>query len=159
MRASSDDRVVPEVELPAEVVEWLQSERLVVVGSASRSGDPATHVVSWVVAVDPQTVRLAVRHAALAVEHVRETGRLAIEVVGDGFSVGARGSARVVREHMPSTPMGNAMIELRVEEVVSHLPAGMALHGPRWDLPADRASEAADRTATVYEELRCGGDR
>lgn len=146
-------------ELPPEVVDWLQSERLVVVASASRDGRPTTHVVSWVLAIDARTVRLAVRHAAEAVAHVGETGRLAIEVVGDGFSVGARGSARVVREHMASTPMGNAMLELRIEEVVSHLPRGMALHAPAWDIPAGRAPEVAARTAAVYEELRRGGDR
>lgn len=148
----------PQSELPPEVVEWLQSERLVVLASASPSGDPATHVVSWVLAIDSTTVRLAVRHAALAVAHVRETGRLAIEVVGDGFSVGARGAARVVREHMTSTPMGNAMIELRVEEVVSHLPGGMALRAPAWDVPSGRAEEAAARIAAVYAELRAGGE-
>lgn len=146
-------------ELPQEVVDWLQSERLVVVASASRDGRPATHVVSWVLAVDARTVRLAVRHAAEAVAHVRDTARLAIEVIGDSFSVGARGWARVVREHMASTPMGNAMLELRVEEVVSHLPRGMALHAPAWDVPAERAPEVAARTAAVYEELRRGGDR
>jgi hypothetical protein len=139
--------------LPPEVVEWLQSERLVILASASASGDPATHVVSWLVALDATTVRLSVRHEALAVAHVRETGRLAIEVVGDGFAVGARGSARVVREHMSSTPRGNAMLELRIGEVTSHLPSGMALHAPRWDLPPDRSSEAAERVAAVYAEL------
>lgn len=146
-------------ELPVEVVEWLQSERLVVLASASRDGGPATHVVSWVLAVDARTVRLAVRHAAEAVEHVRETGRLAIEVIGDGFAVGARGSARVVREHMPSTPMGNAMIEMHVEQVVSHLPRGMSLRAPGWDVPPEPAPEVARPAAAVYEELRAGGDR
>ncbi|MGE0228899.1 MAG: pyridoxamine 5'-phosphate oxidase family protein [Dehalococcoidia bacterium] len=144
--------------LPIEVVDWLQSERLVVLATSSSDGVPATHVVSWVLAVDPVTVRLAVRHAADAVAHVRQTGRLAIEVVGDGFSVGARGTARIVREHMPSTPRENAMIELTVEEVVSHLPQGMALRGPAWDVPPGRATDAAARSAAVYEELRRGGD-
>ena len=147
---------MPEAVLPSEVVEWLQSDRLVVLASASAAGEPASHVVSWVLAVDPQTVRIAVRHAALAVEHVRATGRLAIEVVGDGFAVGARGSATIVREHMVSAPQGNAMIELRIEEVVNHLPRGMALHGPSWDVPVERASEAAERMAAIYAELREG---
>lgn len=146
-------------ELPLEVVEWLQSERLVVLASTSSEGRPATHAVSWVLAIDAHTVRLAVRHAAEAVAHVRETGWLAIEVIGDGFAVGARGSAHVVREHMLSTPMGNAMIELRLEQVVSHLPRGMALRAPAWDVPPERAPEVKKRTAAVYEELRRGGDR
>lgn len=145
--------------LPPDVVDWLQSERLVVLATASRDGDPATHVVSWVLAVDPTTVRLAVRQTALAVAHIRETGRLAVEIVGDGFSIGARGPACIVREHMPSTPQGNAMVELHIEEVVSHLPRGMALYGPRWDISPDRAAEAAGRIAEVYAELRGGGDR
>ena len=147
---------MPEAELPPEAFEWLQSERLVVLASSTSAGDPATHVVSWVVAVDPRTVRIAVRHAALAVQHVRETGRLAIEVIGDGLAVGARGSASVVREHMASAPQGNAMIELRIEEVVSHLPRGMALRGPAWDVPLERTAEAAERTAAIYAELRDG---
>ncbi|MEZ4554687.1 MAG: pyridoxamine 5'-phosphate oxidase family protein [Dehalococcoidia bacterium] len=145
-------------ELPPEVVDWLQSERLVVLATASSDGVPATHVVSWVVAVDTRTVRFAVRHAAETVAHVRQTGRLAMEVVGDGFSIGARGAARIVREHMPSTPRENAMIELTVEEVVSHLPQGMALRGPAWDVPPGRELDAAARSGAVYEELRRGAD-
>ena len=148
---------MPAAKLPPEAVEWLQAERLIVLASASRAGDPASHVVSWALAVDPRTIRLSVRHAALAVEHVRETGRLALEVLGDGLALGVRGPARVVREHMASAPRGNAMIELAVEEVVSHLPQGMALRAPSWELPA-RSAEAAARAAAVFEELRAGGD-
>jgi hypothetical protein len=148
---------VAEAELPPEAVEWLQSERLVVLASASADGDPASHVVSWALAIDPRTVRLAVRHAALAVEHVRATGRLALEILGEGIAIGARGSARVVHEHMDSTPRGNAMIELTVEEVVSHLPQGLALHAPSWDAPA-RSEEASARLEAVFAELRDGGD-
>ncbi len=146
-----------DAELPPEAVAWLQSERLVVLASASSGGDPASHVVSWALAVDARTIRLAVRHAALAVEHVRATGRLAIEILGDGVAVGARGSARVVREHMDSTPRGNAMIELAVEEVVSHLPRGMALRAPAWDVSA-RPDEASALVEAVFAELRAGGD-
>ena len=102
-----------DAELPPEAVAWLQSERLVVLASASRDGDPASHVVSWALAVDARTVRLAVRHAAPAVEHVRATGRLALEILDDGMAIGMRGSARLVREYMDSTPRGNAMIGVR----------------------------------------------
>ena len=144
-------------ELPPEAVAWLQSERLVVLASASAGGDPASHVVSWVLAVDARTVRLAVRHAALAVEHVRATGRLALELLGDGMAIGVRGSARVVREHMDSTPQGNALIELTVEDVVSHLPRGLALRAPSWAGTA-RTAEADARREAVFAELRAGGD-
>lgn len=51
------------------------------------------------------------------------------------------------------------MLELRVEAVISHLPLGMALRAPSWDLPEGRRSEAAERVAAVLEELRAAGDR
>lgn len=142
-----------EATLPPHVVEWLQDDRFIVVASVTPDGWPTTHVVSWAVALDDRTIRLSVRHASPTVENVRASGKIMLELVGDDLVLGVRGSARIVKELMESTPRENAVIEISVEQIISHLPQQMQLRGPSWGGPA-RTPEMEERLQQVLAELR-----
>lgn len=144
-----------DAELPLEVYEWLQKDQFVVVASVAPDGWPTTHVVSWALALDRSTIRLSVRHASPTIENIRHNGRLMLELIGDGIVMGVRGPARILKEHMASTPWDNALVEMQVEAIVDHLLPGMQMQGPRWG-SGQRSPEAQARVEAVYRELREG---
>ncbi|MBI2323072.1 MAG: pyridoxamine 5'-phosphate oxidase family protein [Chloroflexi bacterium] len=140
-------------ELSTEVLALLQGDRAIVLATVDDQGWPDTAPFSWAVAVDLKTVRVAVNEQVETLRNIRRNGRVRLCVTGGGMTVSVRGHARVVREHMTSTPLATAMVEIHVDEVKNDDVMGR-VDGEklRWDR---RHAVAAD--AAVVAELRSVG--
>lgn len=124
----------PSAEMPEELVRHLAGGRLVVAATVDGDGWPYTMVLNSALAVDAHRIRFAIDHRTHSLANLRANGHIMLEVIGDGFIYGVRGTARVVREKMEHAPIASAMIEIDVEVVKKDLPPGVIVEGPmfRW---------------------------
>lgn len=137
-------------ELSPDVVALLQGDRPIVLATVDDEGWPDTAPFTWAVATDAKTVRVGVNEQVGTLHNIRRNGRVCLCVIGGGMTVSIKGRARVIKEHMSSTPLATAIVEITVEEVKNDDVMGR-IDGAklRWDR---RHAVAAD--AAVVAELR-----
>lgn len=108
----------PLSELPVELVSFLQGNRLVLlVTDDADSGHPNVHAVSWVVASDSKTVRLAADTRARLVRNLQASDRAVLVVPGAGgfWSINCR--AEMESAILEDVPLKLARLRLDVEVV------------------------------------------
>lgn len=130
--------------LPEQALALLQGGQSVVVSTAGADGEPWSGVMSWVYAPDARTVRLIVAASSRTLANVRATGRMMLQLLGDGFVYGVSGAARVLQESIEGAPVPAALVELRVEMVKDDLTPGRtftARIASSWPEPARQAVE------------------
>jgi flavin reductase (DIM6/NTAB) family NADH-FMN oxidoreductase RutF len=109
--------VVIGTQLPARVVEYLRGHRVVYVATIDESGWPDAAPISWVTAIDPRTIRLAVDSGVETVANVAANGRVILSLLGGAMSVSIKGRGRIVKERMEAVAVPTSMIEVEVLEV------------------------------------------
>lgn len=145
----------PLSELPAELVSFLQGNRLVLLATADVEGGPANvHAVSWVVATDPHTVRLAADARSRLVRNIRADGRVVLVVPGAGGCWSAICRAELEQDNLSGTPLHLAGFHLEVEVVRDVMFFGAELtQAPAYGVSYDPAA-AARLDEQVYAALR-----
>ena len=120
--------------MPGELIAWLAGGRLVIGATVDAEGQPYTMVMNSAVATDAHTVRFALDHRTHTLTNLRANPRMMLEVIGNGFINGVRGSARIALEQMQHAPIPSALVELAVETVKRDLPPGVEVTAPafRW---------------------------
>ncbi|MCL5257454.1 MAG: pyridoxamine 5'-phosphate oxidase family protein [Chloroflexi bacterium] len=103
--------------LPANVVRLLNAGKTVVAATVDADGWPNTAPMTWVVAKDEKTIRLAINKEIATYSNIAGNGRLTLSLKGQGMSLGVRGTAKIVKDQMKSVPFPCAMIEMKVEQV------------------------------------------
>ncbi len=114
--------------LPDAVVEFLIGGRLVIGATIDDDGRPYTMVMNSVIAIDGQTIRFALDHRTHTLKNLRERPAIMLEIVGDGFVFGVRGTVRILRDTMESGPIPSALMQLDIESVKSDLPPGVQVN-------------------------------
>jgi len=134
-------------ELPEEALKHLSHVgKTVVVATVDAAGWPNTAPLTWVVAKDKQTIRMAVNAAASTLQNIHASGRVAIFIGNDAIAISVKGRARVLKEPMHSVPFPTALIEVVVEAVEDKmaLPPGIgSAEVPTWDQRRRVVSDAA----------------
>jgi hypothetical protein len=141
------------MEMPKNLVQFLLGGQTCVVATVDARSSPATTVMSWAVARNPQTLTLAVDHRSQSLQNIRQNGRIALEVLGDDLCYGLRGSAVIEKETMTSTPFPCALVAVRVEEVRDHGAAGVHFVGPRYSFHAGKEHRKGVEEA-IFAELK-----
>ncbi len=103
--------------LSPELFEYLQTHHPLVVLTVDESGCPCADMISWVVAADERTVRLAIGSQRPSVAHIRANGLAALQIIGPRLACEIQGTAQVIRERCESVRFPQTMVELRVESV------------------------------------------
>lgn len=141
-------------QLTPELVAYLQGGKATVLATVDEQGEPILTVLSWVVAVDARTVRLAMEQTSLSVRNIRRTGRAVLQVLGCGSAYAIRGTARVIKEELTSITFKQAMVQIDVHEVRENMFFGGALEHELTYTHTYDAGVARDLDAKVYGELR-----
>ncbi len=145
----------PLTELPAELVEYLQGRRLVLVVTPAAEGGPVNvHAVSWAIACDRGTVRLAVDNRARLARNLKAAGKLVLVVPGAGGCWSITGHAALEEEQMNDTPLQLARFRLEVEAVRDVMFFGAALDQPPTYKVTYNPVAAARLDEQVYAALR-----
>lgn len=142
-------------ELPQALIDYLSGGKLVIGATTDAEGRPYTMVMNSAVATDAQTIRFALDHRTHTLVNLRERPAMSLEVIGDGFIFGIRGTARVVKEKMDHAPIASALVQLDVESVKSDLPPGVQVHAPAFEWGALEQYMTGVEPA-MFEELRGG---
>ncbi len=110
---------IVEKQLPDSLIHRLRhaGSRPVVLSTVDEHGRPHSAPISWIVARDAYTLRVAVTHNTGTLHNVRRNRRVCITVLGSGIAMTVTGTGRVVRERMSSVPFPTAMVEIVVEGV------------------------------------------
>jgi hypothetical protein len=142
--------------MPDDVVAYLAGGRLVVGATIDENGEPYTMVMNSAVAVDAHTIRFALDHRTHTLTNLRANGRMMLEVIGDGFIYGIRGTAAIVREQMDHAPIPSALVELAVDVVKRDLPPGVEVDAPafRWGAIGQFMTPVEP---AMFEEIRTFG--
>jgi predicted pyridoxine 5'-phosphate oxidase superfamily flavin-nucleotide-binding protein len=111
--------------LPDAAIQFLTGGRLIFGATIDDEGRPYTMVMNSVVAIDAHTLRFALDHRTHSLKNLRDRPAMMLEVVGDGFVFGIRGTARVIKETMDHGPIPSALVQLDIETVKSDLPPGV----------------------------------
>ena len=106
--------------LSPEVQAEISGPRLFVLATASADGVPATTLVSWICALGPSRLAIALDRRGLAYANTLENPSAALEVTLAGFSATLRGTLTVVRRQLESAPFPCAGFELEIEEIRDH---------------------------------------
>jgi predicted pyridoxine 5'-phosphate oxidase superfamily flavin-nucleotide-binding protein len=139
--------------LPDAVVEFLAGGRLVFGATIDDDGQPYTMVMNSVVAIDTRTLRFALDHRTHTLTNLRSRPAMMLEVVGDGFVFGVRGTVRILKEKMEHFPVPSALMQLDIESVKSDLPPGVQVSAIDFNWGSLQAFMGPVEPA-MFEELR-----
>ena len=139
-------------ELPPPLVQFLLGGQTCVVATVDEGGLPQTTIMTWAVARNPQTLAMAVDTRSRALRNIRANGRMALEVLGDDLCYGLRGTARIEKEEMKSTPFPCALVAVKIEEVRDHGAAGVKFVGPSYSFHPGKEHRKGIEEA-VFAEL------
>ena len=106
-------------QLPDVLIHRLRhaGSRPVTVATVDEQGRPNSAPISWIVARDARTLRIAVTHNTETLCNLRQNGHVCITVLGSGIAMTVTGRGKVVKETMESVPFPTAIIEIDVEGV------------------------------------------
>jgi len=121
--------------LPNQAMRYLQVGRVVMVATVGEDGSPDTAPISWLLAVDPQTIRMAVSPDVSTYRNLLHNDRLMLAILGGGMTLGVKGRARLLADPIADLPFPMAMFEVVVSEVKDDSVLGRAGEGPvlRWE--------------------------
>jgi hypothetical protein len=122
-------------QLPERAMNYLQVGRLVVMATVDERGWPDTCPISWIVALDPTILRLAISREVSTYRNVLKNENVMISLVGGAMTLGIRGRARILSEGMDDVPLPMAMIEVQVDEVKDDSVIGRGIEGEmiKWE--------------------------
>ena len=92
-------------------------------------GKPYTTFVTWLIAKDENTLRMAVSTNATTANNIRKNPNVSIEVFGEGIASSIVGEAKIIKEKIEGLSFPVAVIEIKVKEVKNNLFPGATVKG------------------------------
>ncbi|MFN3787596.1 MAG: pyridoxamine 5'-phosphate oxidase family protein [Sulfurihydrogenibium azorense] len=97
---------------------------------ATVDGDkPYLAFVSWLIAKDQNTLRVALSKNSKSVENVKNNPNVAISVFGPEIAATIYGKAEIIKDSIEDIPFGVSVLEVKVENVVDNLFPGATVKG------------------------------
>jgi len=104
--------------LPDELVSFLQGERMVTVTSIdAENGSPNVICISWLLATDAATLRMAVAERSAFLGNIAKDDRVAVTVFGLGTAYAVTGRARKFADKLQGSTLNMSGVEIKVEAV------------------------------------------
>ena len=121
--------------LPDRAMNYLQVGRLVVLATVDEHGRPDTCPVSWITALDPSCIRLAISREVNTYRNIQKNEHVMISLVGGAMTLGIRGRARVLSDSLDGIPLSMAIVEVTVDEVKDDSVIGRGLENElvKWE--------------------------
>jgi hypothetical protein len=141
--------------LSPELFDYLQDQHPFIVITNGGDGWPCAEMVSWIVAIDLQTIRMVIGSQRQSVSNLRSDSSMTLQLIGPGLSYEIKGMARLIKERCESLRFPQTMIELKVESIRGNMyPANTAAG----DIPVswpESTNEYHDQwNQSIAEEMR-----
>jgi hypothetical protein len=126
--------------LNESLLTMLQSETFVLLNTVdAETGGPTSTAISWIYAVSPSVVRLAVDHRSRLVNNMKVNPLVTVTVFGDGTVHAINGHAVVRQDPLLDVPFKMCCFDIEIEAVRNALFYGAQL-------------DSAPRYAKVYDQ-------
>lgn len=97
---------------------------------ATVDGDkPYLAFVSWLIAKDQNTLRVALSKNSKSVENIKNNPNVAVSVFGPEIAATIYGKAEIIKNSIEDIPFGVSVLEVKVENVVDNLFPGATVKG------------------------------
>lgn len=141
--------------LPPKLQGYLQGGHIVVLAAVDPAGVPEFELITWVLAMDDQTIRFVVNAHYDAAQHLLRNGGVAIQVLGPDIGYAVKGRAWLLKDHVEATNFPQILFEMKVEEVYEDRFGATYIAGPIPYTRTDRVNElSAQVGAIVLAEMR-----
>ncbi|MGY4689680.1 pyridoxamine 5'-phosphate oxidase family protein [Salibacterium sp. K-3] len=132
-----------ETSLSEELLTLLRQERYVTLSTVDhQTKAPSVSAISWLYAVDSQTVRFCVESRSVILDNLKENDQLVITFIGNGSTYAITGKGTIISEEVDDMPIKLGLIECSVEEVKDIMFYGARIvHDPEFEKTYD--AEAA----------------
>jgi flavin reductase (DIM6/NTAB) family NADH-FMN oxidoreductase RutF len=105
-------------QLSEEMVNYLQGERIVTIASIdAENGSPNILCISWLLATDPTTLRLAIDGRSKLLANIAKDDRVTVTVLGLGTATAVTGRARKYVDKLEGCSLNMAGVEIKIEAV------------------------------------------
>jgi flavin reductase (DIM6/NTAB) family NADH-FMN oxidoreductase RutF len=109
---------VVEPKLTDGLVQALQEERLVIIATVDHeTGSPNVSAISWVYAMNDNTVRFAVDQRSRIVANVRSNPSIVLTVIANESVYSISGTASIQADRLEGVPLKLTLIEIAIQEV------------------------------------------
>lgn len=141
--------------LSTELVDYLQGERIVSLASIDAdNGSPNILCISWLLATDESTIRLAVDGRSQLLKNIEKDNRVTVNVLGAGSAYAIMGTASKYTDKLEGVALNMAGVEIKVEQVYDVMFYGGKLTTePGFEKTYDKAL-AEKYDTEVYTALR-----
>lgn len=134
-------------QLNETLLAMLQSETFVLLNTVdAESGGPTSTAISWIYAVSPSKLRLAVDYRSRLVNNMKVNPMITVTVFGEGTVHAINGRASVKLDPLPDVPFKMCCFDVEIEAVRNALFYGAHLESaPKYAKVYDaRAAEKLD---------------
>jgi len=141
--------------LTDELVSYLQGERIVTVSSIdAENGSPNVLCISWMIAKDNGTLRLAIDGRSKFLQNIEKDNRVTVTVFGLGSAYAIVGQARKTADKLEGVTLNMSGVEIAVESVIDVMfYGGRLLADPAYEKTYDK--DLAEKYDTeIYTALR-----
>lgn len=116
----------------------------------------ATSAYTWVVSVDPKTLRFGVDYGGSAMANIHRTGQTSIQIIGPGdVSFLIKGKSRALKDRIEaSAPASIMMFEMDVMGAKDQSWAGVSTTALMYEWPAEQREAMLRMEQAVYAEMR-----
>lgn len=105
-------------QLNETLLSMLQSETFVLLNTVdAETGGPTSTAISWLYAVSPSTVRLAIDHRSRLVNNMKVNPLITITVFGEGTVYAINGSAAVKQDPLEDVPFKMCCFDVEIQAV------------------------------------------
>ncbi|MGG1571817.1 pyridoxamine 5'-phosphate oxidase family protein [Fictibacillus sp. NRS-1165] len=146
-------REIP-VQLSMELFEYLQGEKLVLLGTVdAETNAPGVTAISWVKGVDEKRIRFTVTNNSRIVANIKGNPQVVLTVFGLGSVYSINGKAVILEDRMEGVPLKLAKIEVVVDHVFESMFWGAKIvQEPEYEKTTN-ADKAKELDLQVYEAL------
>jgi hypothetical protein len=125
----------------------------VVLATVSLASIPATALCTWVVAIGTRTIAIALDHRSSAYINISAgSSHVALEMLADDLVIAARGTAKIRRALMESTPFPCGGVIVDIDEIRDHSVKGIRFHAPTYVFEEDKRHRR-DLERAIFSEL------
>lgn len=119
-------------QLNETLLSMLQSETFVLLNTVdAETGGPTSTAISWLYAVSPSTVRLAIDHRSRLVNNMKVNPLITITVFGEGTVYAINGSAAVRQDPLEDVPFKMCCFDVEIKAVRNALFTARSLTPPQ----------------------------
>ncbi len=100
-----------------------------VIATVSPENKPYTTFITWLIAKDEETIRVAVSTNSTTVNNIRENPNVCIEVFGPDIAASISGTASILKENIEGISFPVSVVEIKIDNITNNLFPGATVTG------------------------------